>query len=592
MILARRGAPCTSACPRRRPGEEPRESRNGELVALALTSSPGLRNLGSTDVTVRDAARSSTDATEVHAPRARRLPTGVHGARPTVNEKLAQQAAAHRAIHEREKREARLAEVDDLLSGGADSIALVFERAHLLDELGHTPAARDAYLEVLTRNSTHAGALNELGRLLDRTGFHAAARTAFTRAVDAHPDDAIGHGNLATSLLDGGDAKAAQRHYEIAVTLDPHNVPAHQCLAILLLRQGDEERAAAHGRIGFRQGASRWPYRGDGVPIEVLVLHSALGGNVPIDRFIDDRTFAKSTLVAEFYDPQLPLPPHAFVVNAIGDASRCTLALRAAQRIAAATSASIVNAPARIAATARTRTAGVLAGLGGVIAPRTVSMKREDLLGPRAAEIIAAAGFTWPIIVRTPGFQTGQHCVLIETPQRLAGAVASLPGNELQVIAFVDVRGADGKVRKYRVMLVDGAILPLHLAISTHWMVHYFRTDMAERPEHQAEEAEFLADMPGVVGASAGSAIAAIADRLGLDYGGIDFSFDERGNVVVFEANATMIVPESTAERRAYRRAAIEQVEAAVRAMLLSQAAHHRDPAGNGGSVDRVQVRR
>jgi hypothetical protein len=38
----------------------------------------------------------------------------------------------------------------------------------------------------------------------------------------------------------------------------------------------------------------------------------------------------------------------------------------------------------------------------------------------------------------------------------LPDAVSELPGDELLVIQYLDARGADGKSRKYRVMMVDG----------------------------------------------------------------------------------------------------------------------------------------
>ncbi|MGD0474076.1 MAG: tetratricopeptide repeat protein [Candidatus Velthaea sp.] len=474
-------------------------------------------------------------------------------------------------IPTRALREARLAVVEALLAAGVDPIAPAFERAQLLDQLGRTEAARAAYLAVLTRDPGHAGALNALGQLLDRTGFHTAARTVYERVVALHPDDPAGHGNLGTVLLDAGEIEAARRHYEIVLTLDPANVVAHQCLAILLLRLGDERAAAAHGEIGFRAGASTWPFRGAGEPIDVLVVHSARGGNVPIDRFIDDQTFAKSTIVAEFFTAALP--PHAFVINAIGDASRCRDALRAAACFLRATSAPVVNAPATVAATAREATASALAGVPGVVASRTVTFSRAQLRDPRAAETLAAAGFEWPVIVRAPGFQTGLHCNLVERPSELAAAVAELPGEDALVIAFADVRSpSDANVRKYRVMIVDGVIFPLHLAIAKHWMVHYFRADTGEQPAYRAEEAAFLADLSGALGTAAMTALHAIAGRLALDYGGIDFALDARGRVVVFEANATMIVPPAAAEREPYRRAAVERIEQAVRGMLLARA--------------------
>lgn len=470
----------------------------------------------------------------------------------------------------RRQRERRLAEIEAASGAGLGAIPLAFERARLLDELGRPDAARDAYLDVLRRDSTDAETLNALGRLLDRTGFGSAARTVYARAVETNPGDAISHGNLATTLLDAGETAAARRHYEIAIRLDPDNVAARQCLAILLLRDGDERGAAAHARVGFRHGASIWAFRGAGRPIPVLVVHSALGGNVPIDRFIDDRTFVKSTIVAEFFDSAWVLPRHALVVNAIGDASRCCRALEAARDIVAATAAPVINAPSRIAATAREALAGALSGITGAVAPLTLRFGRETLARLDAAGELAAAGFAWPLIVRTPGFQTGLHCRLVEGPEALPGALEMLPGDELLAIAYVDVRARkDARVRKFRVMMVDGVLYPLHLAISKHWMVHYYTADTAL--EHAAEEAAFLDDMEGVLGATALAALSEIAMRLGLDYGGIDFAFDGQGRLVVFEANATMIVPPSTAERRPERRKAVERIEQAMRRMLLTR---------------------
>jgi hypothetical protein len=51
--------------------------------------------------------------------------------------------------------------------------------------------------------------------------------------------------------------------------------------------------------------------------------------------------------------------------------------------------------------------------------------------------------------------------------------------------------------------------------------------------------------------------LARIADVLDLDHGGIDFGVNEAGEVLLFEANATMVVdPPDADERWGYRRAA------------------------------------
>ena len=184
---------------------------------------------------------------------------------------------------------------------------------------------------------------------------------------------------------------------------------------------------------------------------------------------------------------------------------------------------------------------------------------------------MARHGFRFPLLVRTPGFHTGRHFLRVESPEALAGAVAELPGKELTVIEFLNARGADGKVRKYRVMMIDGQLYPLHVAISSHWKIHYFTAEMAEQADHRAEDAEFLENMPGVLGPRAMEALAQIQAVLGLDYAGIDFGLSATGDLLLFEANATMVVnPPEPDERWAYRRPAVERIFAAVRRMLTA----------------------
>ena len=77
--------------------------------------------------------------------------------------------------------------------------------------------------------------------------------------------------------------------------------------------------------------------------------------------------------------------------------------------------------------------------------------------------------------------------------------------------------------------------------------------------------------MPGVLGPRAMEALAHIQTTLGLDYAGIDFGLSPAGDVLLFEANATMVVnPPEPDERWAYRRPAVERIFAAVRRMLTT----------------------
>ena len=177
--------------------------------------------------------------------------------------------------------------------------------------------------------------------------------------------------------------------------------------------------------------------------------------------------------------------------------------------------------------TGRIDNAARLAALPGVVTPRTACRARDILAGLEAHRWLADNGFAFPLLLRSPGYHTGRNFVLVEKPADLAAAVAGLPGEEVLAIEYLDARGMDGNARKYRVMMIGGKIFPLHLAISRNWKVHYFTSDMADKPDHRTEEMAFLdryARRHRRQGACA--ALGEICKALALDYAGIDFGLN------------------------------------------------------------------
>jgi hypothetical protein len=446
-------------------------------------------------------------------------------------------------------------------------IGATLERARALAAKAEDEAAKQAYIEILRRDPTHLVALNELGTLAFSGGFRSAARTAYLQAVRHHPGDKIVRVNLANLLRDEHDLAAAKLHYEAALAIDPDFPEAHQGMALVLNELGLED-AALHWHRGFSGHALvSKPYRGTGTGVPLLLLVSARGGNIPTQLWITDRQFAVTAIYAEFHDPGLPLPRHALIVNAVGDADLCDTALANAEAIVARSTAPVINAPARVRLTGRAENARRLAAIEGVIAPaiRTLS----------PAVILADAGLAFPILLRRPGFHTGRHFVRVDSRDALAPAIAALGAEELLAIQYLDARGPDGMARKYRVMFIDGVAYPLHLAISADWKVHYFSADMAGDAGHREEERRFLEDMPSVLGSRAMAALERIRGILGLEYAGIDFALAPDGSLLLFEANATMVVfPPNADPLWDYRRAAIDRVLEAATRMLLRRADH------------------
>lgn len=460
------------------------------------------------------------------------------------------------------------------MASDSSPVDQLFQRALSLQKQGRKLEARDEYIKLLEIAPSNLGALNNVGTILLGAGNHAAARIAYSEAVARHPNDPMSRSNLGNLLRECGELAAAREQYEHALRVDPELTQAHEGLSYVLADLGDVARAAWHRRKAFENRfLIKLPYLGKHPPVSVLLLVSANGGNVHTRKFLDEHVFQTFVLLPEFYDRRVALPPHQLVFNAIGDADVAAAALAAAESVLALTKAPAINRPSAVLATGRERIARRLSGLPGVVTPTTITLPRELLATPNAPVTLAEHGFQFPVLLRTPGFHTGDHFVRVESPAELSASLAELPGRELLVIQYLDIRSPDRKVRKYRVMMIDGRLYPLHVAISSHWKVHYFTAGMADSPEGRAEEAEFLANMPGVLGLRAIAALELIQKTLSLEYAGIDFGLNERGEILVFESNATMVVlPPGADARWDYRRAAVDQVYRAVAKMLMDRA--------------------
>lgn len=200
-------------------------------------------------------------------------------------------------------------------------------RARSLAMAGDGEAAKQAYLEALRLDPTRFDVLNDMGALTYASGHRTAARTVCRQAVQCHPSNPIGRVNLANILAEDGDHLAAQAQYQAALEVDPDFPHAHQGLARIFSELGDA-RAEQHRRKGFIGHAiDQRRYRGVAPGAPALLPATTHLGKLPTQQWIDDRIFAVTVVYVEFWDASQPLPTHALIVNAIGDADLCGEAL-------------------------------------------------------------------------------------------------------------------------------------------------------------------------------------------------------------------------------------------------------------------------
>jgi hypothetical protein len=270
------------------------------------------------------------------------------------------------------------------------------------------------------------------------------------------------------------------------------------------------------------------------------------------------------------------------VLNLVTDPDQHPKTLDAVEKMLRGYPGRVVNRPDAVLRSTRDLVAKRLDGITGLRVPQVAR-----LLNPRpgaASKAAERAGMRYPLIVRLAGTHTGRIVGVVDHPRALDEACAGR--GEFILIEFVDFRSGDGLYRKHRLWSFGGTTIFRHLVIGDDWNVHVKdRTRfMVDRPELIDEELRLLARTEGDFPESVHGVFAAVRQRLGLDYFGMDFGIDATGGMVLFEANATMnFLPLDPHPRFAYLGKLRQPAQDAVLAMLF--------PDSVGRVIDSPQAR-
>jgi tetratricopeptide (TPR) repeat protein len=438
-----------------------------------------------------------------------------------------------------------------------------------LQRVGRNKEAIAAFDRALDIDPSHVMAQHNRGRVLADVGRLPEAIEAFKLVAALTPDSAEIWALLGAAYLKLEQFTAAEEALRRVLALDPASLDARLYLAEVLDRthrleeadQACKEWAQRQGVVVTRSTAARPEAR-------ILLLGGAAMCNTPtrflfgLDRF-DTITVNLSVPGDGGEDPATQLdrlPACDVVFNAIADADRGAPFLEPATAFCRALGRPVINPPGQVPATRRDRIPGLLAGIPGLVLPATRRVSRAAL----QAVADEAASFAAPILVRPVGSHGGNDLQRIERGDALAAYLSAMPFNDYYETEYCDYRSADGYYRKYRLIFVDREIYPYHLAISRNWMIHYWRADMSEE-DLKREEAVFLADYRTVFPGALAATVRSIARRLDLDYGGMDCGITSDGRILLFEANANMLVHlDDPREDFAYKHEHVPKIAAAI----------------------------
>ncbi|HWF76727.1 MAG TPA: tetratricopeptide repeat protein [Caulobacteraceae bacterium] len=434
----------------------------------------------------------------------------------------------------------------------------------------HDPAAAAAAFErALALAPERAVVHLNLGLVLIELERADEARACLTRTLEIDPSSATAHANLSSLYYLAGRKSLAKSHAYRALALEPKLMSAHQNLAALLAEEQQHEAARAHRDRAY--GERNLVVVTSANPrARVLILSTTESGNTPDRHLIPPANYTRLLWFVEYAsEAQLAdLPAYDVAFNAIGDEDLAGPTADNARRFAALTGQRLLNHPDKIARTRRDLAGDLFAHIDGLVVPNSVRVEAADVAAGGVREAARRAGVAEPFLVRPIGSHGGKGLALVgggapDEPLTAAGAY--------YLTEFADFRSADGFHRKYRAIFVGGRPLPYHLAISPAWMVHYESAGMEADPARLAEEMRFLEDPAAALGADAWAAVAKVGAAMDLDYAGVDFSLLPDGRVLLFEANATMLVhPEADDGPLAHKNPAIERILTAFQAMLAT----------------------
>jgi len=315
------------------------------------------------------------------------------------------------------------------------------------------------------------------------------------------------------------------------------------------------------------------PARPPTLNLLVLMGPGDFMANTPIEFLLEMSDIAAS---AQYVTLDLPLPEqvpdHDVLFVAIAQSDANVQLLRDIAQMLAAWPRPVVNRPEQIAHLSRDGAHAKLEGTTGTLMPRTVRVARataEQLAGGGLAVQALLPGAAFPLIVRPLDSHAGTDLHKVDDAPALATYLAAQPSGEFYLAPFVDYSGPDGQFRKYRIVLIDGKAFICHMAISSHWMVHYLNAGMEDSVGKREEEAAAMGGFDDGFARRHAAALAEINTRIGLPYLGIDCAEMRDGRLLIFEVDNAMVVHAmDDPGKYSYKQAVMAKAFAAFEAML------------------------
>src|SRR3981189_625967 len=320
--------------------------------------------------------------------------------------------------------------------------------------------------------------------------------------------------------------------------------------------------------------------------LRVLALAAAIdmGGNTPIEFLLEESGIELLTLyVIAGVELPVPLPDHDVAIVIASDSEECRDALRIIDQAAARWPRPMLNPPRLVGNLDRDKLHRLISGIEGLDIPATTGVTSAQLSDAARSNLSLAdiaAELRFPIIVRPRGSHAGVGLAKLDDCAAIDRYLAERVEQEFFVSRFVDYANEDGLFRKYRIVVVDGQPYACHMAIADRWDIWYLNAGMADNAAKRLEEETFMRNFDSEFAARHQGALAAMIDRVGLDYFTIDCAENKRGELLIFDAANTALGPHmGSPELFPYKPPQMRAIFEAFAAMLFRHARQGREHA-------------
>jgi hypothetical protein len=399
--------------------------------------------------------------------------------------------------------------------------------------------------------------------------------------------DRIGFAKLTTMAFGGTDLRALRDQLISKVAGGTAGAGEGLDLSLITQLLGDKQTGIAIQAqvLAFHQ-LFRSPCSAEKPKLRVLALAAAIdmGGNTPIEFLLEESGIELLTLyVIPGVGLPVPLPEHDVAIVIASDSEECRAALGIIDQAAARWPRPLLNPPRLVCNLDRDKLHRLLRGIEGLDIPSTVGVTREQLSDVAQSNLSfaeIAAELEFPVIIRPRGSHAGVGLAKVSDCAALAQYLAGRPEQEFFVSRFVNYANEDGLFRKYRVVFVEGRPYACHMAIADRWDIWYLNARMSDSAAKRLEEETFMRTFDIGFARRHQTALAAMADRIGLDYFTIDCAENRRGELLIFEADNTAVVHNmDSPEVFPYKPPQMRKVFEAFGAMLLGRARRGREHA-------------